>query len=393
MRVMHVADAHVDADRHGRRNPLTGRSTAIESNLACFNHVVDQALALNVDAFILAGDTWNSGRPSAEMISVVTDRVRDLTDAGITVVAEDGNHGRHGVHLHDRGPSALMTQAGARVYNTIDVLQVTTKSGDLSILTVPWPERARILAEMGLTDLTDPAQVDKAAAGWVAAEMDDAVERTDISGPLIAASHITVSDAQLTRGSETIVNTRGIFEEVILPLGAFTDLGVKYTALGHIHHQQHLGDIASYAGSLNRLTFGEAEDVKGALLIDLSGEQITRTNIETPARKMLNLRLDLDTDPDLTTIEPGTLIKAHLAPGERQVPEAIRDAIKAAGAYIVRTKTQPQKVDPNQQREKLAENIDPALALARWAETRGLDEAALADLTARARIVNDRCHH
>ena len=59
----------------------------------------------------------------------------------------------------------------------------------------------------------------------------------------------------------------------------------------------------------------------------------------------------------------------------------------------MRTKTQPQKIDPAQRREKLAENIDPALALARWSEGRGLDEAALADLTARARRVADRCAH
>ena len=392
MRIMHAADAHIDADRHGRRNPTTGRSTAIESNIACFNHVVDQAITLGVDAFVLPGDTWNSGRPSAEMISVVTDRVRDLVESGIPVIAEDGNHGRHGVHVNDRGPSALLSQAGALVYNSIGVLNVDTKSGPLHILTVPWPERSRILSQMGMTDLTDPAMVDKAVAGWVAAEMDDAVNLADMSGPLIATSHITVSDATLARGSETVVNTRGIFEEVILPLGTFTDLNVSYVALGHIHHQQHLG-AASYAGSLNRLTFGEAEDTKGALLVELTESGPNRTLIETPARAMLNLRLDNDPDPDLSAITPGTLIKAHLAPGERSVPEHIREAIKASGAYIVRTKTQPQKIDPAQRREKLAENIDPALALARWSEGRGLDESALADLTARARRVADRCTH
>ena len=126
--------------------------------------------------------------------------------------------------------------------------------------------------------------------------MDDAVSMADMSGPLIATSHITVSDATLSRGSETVVNTRGIFEEVILPLGAFTDLNVTYIALGHIHHQQHLG-AASYAGSLNRLTFGEAEDTKGALVIDLTDNGPVRTLVETPARAMLNLRLDNDPSP------------------------------------------------------------------------------------------------
>lgn len=392
MRILHVADAHVDADRHGRRNPDTGRSTAIESNIECFNHVVDQAIALDVDAFVMPGDTWNTGRPTAEMIAIVTDRVRDLTRAGIPVIAEDGNHGRHGVHIHDRGPSALLEQAGALVYNTIGVHTIETKSGPLDVLTVPWPERSRILTELGMTDMTDPATVDKAVAGWVASEIEDAVEAADLSGDLIVTSHITVTAATLTRGSETVVNTRGIFEEVTLPLGVFTEVGAKYVALGHIHHGQHHG-IASYAGSLNRLTFGEAEDDKGGLLVELTADGPKRTLIRTPARKMLNLRLDVNPDPNLDDIEPGTLIKAHLAAGERAIPDALRTAIRERGGLVVRTKTKPAHVDPAKRAEALAENVDPAIALAKWAESRGLDEKALSDLTARARLINERCAH
>lgn len=392
MRLLHFADVHIDADRHGRRNPETGRSTAVESNIECFNHAVDQALALNVDAVVIPGDTWNSGRPTAEMIAVVTDRVRDLTNAGIPVIAEDGNHGRHGVHIHDRGPSALLTQAGAFVYNTIGVHTIETKSGPLDILTVPWPERSRILSELGMTDMTDPAAVDKAVAGWIAAEVEDAVESAELTGNLIVSSHITVTDATLKRGSETIVNTRGIFEEVTLPLSLFTEVGAQYVALGHIHHAQHHG-IATYAGSLNRLTFGEADDDKGAQLVELTPDGPVRTLVPTPARTMLNLRLDVTPEPDLDQIAPGDLIKVHLAPGERSIKDTIRTAIRDAGGVIVRTKTKPAEIDPATRREAIAEGVDPAIALTKWAETRGLDEKALADLTARARLINDRCAH
>lgn len=393
MRLMHAADIHIDADRHGRRNPATGRSTAIESNIACFDHVINQALEQDVDALVLPGDTWNTGRPTAEMIAVVVDRIKKLTDAGIPVIAEDGNHGRHGVNINDRGPSALLREAGAIVYNEIGMQVVETKSGPLRVLTVPWPERSRILSSLGLTDLSDPAAVDKAVAGWVTAQVLTAAEQhTDMDSPLIVASHITVTDAQLVRGSETVVNTRGIFEEVTLPLGLFTEVGANYVALGHIHHGQHHG-IASYAGSINRLTFGEADDDKGALLVDLSSGAPERTLVRTPARKMLNLRLDVNPDPDLTELEEGTLIKAHLAPGERSVPETIRQVIKDAGAYIVRTKTQPLPVDARKRADALAEGVDPTVALARWAESRGLDDKALADLTVRARLVAERCAH
>lgn len=393
MRILHLADPHVDAARHGWRNPLTGQNTAIESNLACFDHVMDQAMSQDVDAVVIAGDIWNSGRPSSEMIARVTDKVYEVTQHGIPVVAEDGNHGRHGVHLQDRGPADLLERAGAVVYGKTAVYTLDTKSGPLHVLGVPWPERSRILSDMGMTDLSDPAAVDAACAGWVAQEIEDAIEDAGLTGgePLIASSHITVSEGTLSRGSETVVNTRGIFEEITLPLGVFTDAGADYIALGHIHHQQHHGK-ASYAGSLNRLTFGEAEDVKGGLLVEVTpGGDPVRTLVETPARNLLNLRLDKNPEPDLTALLPGTLVKPHLAPGEREVPQHIREAIKAAGGVIMRVKTTPAVQDATQMRQALAEDISPAEALSKWAGLKGLDEAAVADLTARARKVMSGC--
>lgn len=340
--LQHITDAHLGARRHGYKNPDTGESTADESVLSCWESAIHTGIENNVDAIVISGDLFDTSRPAAEMIARAMHPLTEALNQGIKVIAENGNHGRHGLAAAHRGPVDLLRSLGVTVYDSVGLHTLETKSGPLHVLGVPWPERARLLYEAG-ADQVAPDQVDALIGAYVTELIEDAMDAADISAGerLIVSSHITIGEANIARGSETVVNPRGVFEEVQIPLESLTGTGADYVALGHIHHHQHVGPRASYAGSLDRLTFGEAEDPKGTLLVGLTDDGPARRFIDTPARKMLNLRLENDPEPDLSEAEPGTLVKVHLAPGERAVPPHVRKAISAAGAIYVKPKIQP----------------------------------------------------
>lgn len=373
MLIQHISDPHIGVARHGHRNPETGENTADESVLRCFEAAIRAGQEQGVAAQLISGDIWDRGTPTPEMIARVIEPLRESIHNGIKVIAEDGNHGRHGVRPGHRGPADLLRAIGVTVYNEIGLHTVETNAGPLHVLGVPWPQRAVLAHEAGVDDV-DPAQLDDILADYITERIEDVLDAANLnpSENLVVSSHITINESTLTRGSETVVNPKGVFEEIQLPVEALTSIGANYVALGHLHQYQDVGPMASYSGSLDRLTFGEAEDPKGTLLVGLTDGEPTRQFIETPARRLLNLHLDPDKEPDLSDLEPGTLIKAHMAPGERVVPDPVRKAITAAGARLVKTKPAPLKRTVSA--AKIKNGLSLTDATRQWAKAEKLDK-------------------
>lgn len=68
--------------------------------------------------------------------------------------------------------------------------------------------------------------------------------------------------------------------------------GFDYVALGHLHTPQHFGARMHYPGSLMKYSFGEAEESKGVLMVqmDAQGQVDTRTIPLTPRREVRKVR-------------------------------------------------------------------------------------------------------
>lgn len=372
--IQHLDDIHKGKDTFGITNPETGETRANESLDNCLTFAIDQALERDVDAVIIPGDIWDNGRPSAEHISQIIDHLKRLTNAGIPVIAEDGNHGRHHVRSHNRGPAELLRNIGVTVYDKVGMHTLDTKAGPLHVLGVPWPERARLLHEAGAEEVP-LEQRDDVIAAYIADLIDDEMDAADIGQgeKLIVASHVTVSSEKqglkLERGSEEYLNPRGVFEEVIMPLDALIGTGADYVALGHIHHHQDLGN-ATYAGSLNRLSFGEAEEEKGALFVTLNDDGPTREFVPTPALDLLNLDLGKNPEPDLSEITPGTLVK--IFEGEKPVTDALKKDLAKAGATLLRV--EPKKVTHHITGGRIKEGLTIPDAARQWADHEGLNK-------------------
>ena len=135
------------------------------------------------------------------------------------------------------------------------------------------------------------------------------------SGPAILVGHAEIEGASF--GSEkglTLVN------DVTLPLSLLTEKKLSYVALGHIHKFQELSKkpYVIYAGSPERIDFGEAKEEKGFVLIDVpkTGET-TYEFIKTPARKFIHINMDLKANDE----NPTKIILAEIE--KREIKEAI----------------------------------------------------------------------
>ena len=78
----------------------------------------------------------------------------------------------------------------------------------------------------------------------------------------------------------------GEFNEAIIP-SSYLRSDMDYIALGHYHNHSCAADNAYYAGSIERLTFAEADDAKGFLVIELDTKK--RKFVKLAAREMMDL--------------------------------------------------------------------------------------------------------
>lgn len=85
MRILHTADWHYGMRHYG----LPQREADMYK---AGDFVVKRAIELKVDAVVLAGDIFDTPKPSAFTVQVLADQVRRLHDAGIEVLGIDGNH-------------------------------------------------------------------------------------------------------------------------------------------------------------------------------------------------------------------------------------------------------------------------------------------------------------
>lgn len=375
LKVLHTGDGHIDSNTHGTTNPETGISTAWESHQRAVASSVQAAIDNEVDAFIDAGDAFDTGMPSQEAILMYADLLKPLMDAGIPYIALGGNHERirvrpsqrtatltlgailspHGeVHIAERNPELIRLDSG------------------LQVAAMPWLSKSTILSQLGETRL-DPAEGDRRIVQYALDALERMCDDADDTSPFIMASHVTVDDVRLDsiakghkRGSE--VDTAHVFSEPILPRKALEDSPISYAALSHIHARQRMGQKCFYAGSPDRLTLTDADDPKSVNLVTIGDDNTLEAVdfIETDARQMSEINLtDADAEERLDALEPGALVGLVLAAGESQAPDEIVDQINDLGARIIETKKTPLD-RPRNAAVTLPERINPVEALSTW---------------------------
>jgi exonuclease SbcD len=299
IRIMHLADIHIGMENYGRLDPATGLNGRVMDFLRRLNEAVDYALDNEVDLVLFAGDAYKTRDPNSTYRREFARRVKKLADAGTPVVLLVGNHD---LPAQDKRASSIDIFRTLGVPNVLVATQdrlhriITRRGAPIQVATVPYPVRQRLLSRDEHKDKTI-AELDALVQELVTQNIQALAEQVDPSIPAILVGHFSVSDAEY--GSERTVM---LGRDVVVLKSVLAVPAWDYVALGHIHRHQELNKGQQppivYAGSLERIDFGEEKEPKGFVVADVRRGHADWEFHRVEARRFVTIREDVRDQAD-----------------------------------------------------------------------------------------------
>ncbi len=268
VRIAHLADIHIGMENYGRLNPETGLNQRLHDFLHSLDQAIDGALAADVHLVVIAGDIYKTRDPSATHQREFARRIRRLVAADVPVFIAAGNHDL---------PLAPGRATSVDIFRALDVPQVTiartvsphtvaTRVGPVQVLAFPWTLRSMALAQAEFKNRTI-AELNQAMIDLNRAKLLADAQGLDPTLPTMVVGHAHMLGGRI--GAERLL-TMG--NDPMYDLGLFDLPGVDYVALGHLHQHQAMSYQRPgivYAGSIDRVDFGEEGEDKGWVQVEL----------------------------------------------------------------------------------------------------------------------------
>jgi exonuclease SbcD len=309
IRLLHFADLHIGMENYGRLDPRSGVSGRVLDFLGRFDQLIDYGRERDVDLVIFSGDAFKTRDPNPTYQRAFARRVKQLADAGVPVVLLVGNHDLPAMAQKASSIDIFHTLAVPNVIvgRVEQVHRIETRRGPVQVVTVPYPVRGRLLSHSEYRGLS-MADLDRALQQVVTDTIEALKAGLDPEIPTVLVGHFSVSGA--VWGSERSVM---LGRDVVVPKSALADPVFDYVALGHIHKHQNLtaGEAGAppvvYAGSLERIDFGEEGQPKGFCWVELARGGTTWEFVEGDARRFLTIRVDVraneESDPTQAVLD------------------------------------------------------------------------------------------
>ena len=389
MRILHFADVHIGVENYGRTDPETGLSTRLGDFLSTLDEVVECAIGERVDLALFCGDAYKSRDPSQTHQREFAKRIARLSSEGIPAFLVVGNHDMPQITSRATALEIFRTLDVSNVYtgDTLDTSVVQTADGPVQIVALPWIRRSAFLTRDETRHMT-PDDVNEAVQRSLTELVRGRAEALDPSIPALFAGHVSVGDASTGSEQWMMLGRDHVLLKSAVALPQF-----DYVALGHVHKHQVLGrdPLIVYAGSLQRVDFGEEKDPKGFCLIDLDpakpvGQRIRSFEFrEVGARSFLTISVDIrsdDLDPSGTVIRAieghhidGAIVRVAIAlPPELEGhlrDEDIRKALSAAH-FVASVSVKVAEQRRTRLGQTYSEALEPREALRLYFESRNV---------------------
>ncbi|MBP6015925.1 MAG: exonuclease SbcCD subunit D [Candidatus Promineofilum sp.] len=294
VKVLHFADAHIDIANYGRHDPKTGLPFRVIDFLKSLDCIVDAAVEEQVDLVIFAGDAYKDRNPQPTFQRAWGERMMKLSRAGIATLLLVGNHDMAPADNRAHTLQEYGTLAVPHIFVADDIRVWGPKELGIpvQVLTLPWITRSRFLArhEMAGKSLDE---VHAALAERLGEALDGILQNeVDPSLPLILTAHTSIGGASF--GSERLVM---LGQDLVLSKSLVTNPRFDYVALGHIHKHQSINDKPPvvYAGSIERIDFGEWREPKGYVLAEVEQGRAPWKFVELETRPFYDQLIRVET--------------------------------------------------------------------------------------------------
>lgn len=310
----------------------------------CFTHAVDQAILRNVDVAVISGDATDHGLDMhSPAVMALAKQIRRLSDhCPVLMLQGTFSHeppgtldvfrfigGKYEVCVVDRicqvmlaGNSWYVSEDWCFDPSSIDSTLLAT-----AVFTcIPTVNKAAVAAVVGASNAAYAVgdHISNLLAGFGPVNLKFA----EAGIPTMGVSHGTVNGCLTEHG----VPMDGLDHE--FTTGSLFSAMCSSFALGHIHaHQSWNQDMRqiAYSGSVGRLHYGE-KGAKGFLVWSVDSSSSSFDFVETPARKMIDLKFD--GLPDMETIKAaisdtdGAFVRVRWTVDEEHRESVDREAIK-----------------------------------------------------------------
>ncbi|MDB9310831.1 exonuclease SbcCD subunit D [Aphanizomenon sp. CS-733/32] len=299
MKILHLSDIHIGSGFcHGRVNPVTGLNTRLEDFVKTLSWCIDRAIADHVDLVLFGGDAFPNATPAPYVQEAFANQFRRLVDADIPTVLLVGNHDQHSQGLGGASLNIYRTLGvpGFVVGDTLTTHRISTQTGDIQIITLPWLTRSTLMTRQE-TQGSSLAEVNQLLTDRLEVVIEAEIRRLDPNLPTVLLAHLMADNATL--GAERLL---AVGKGFTLPLSLLTRPCFDYVALGHVHKHQNLNKSNDppviYPGSIERVDFSEEKEDKGYVMIDLEKGKVNWEFCPLPVRTFRTIEIDLSKQDD-----------------------------------------------------------------------------------------------
>jgi exonuclease SbcD len=314
IRILHLADLHLGVENYGRVDPETGLHTRLLDYLARLDEAIEIGVHAGVHAVLIAGDIYKNRTPNPTHQREFAKRIRRIREAGLPVFILIGNHDVSPTIGRANSIEIFHTLAldGVTIASRPGIHRIETSAGAFQIVAMPWVTRHNLLTKEDARSASI-REVESLLLERVDRFLQAAVHDLDPQLPAVLTLHGTIHGA--TTGAEQQMM---LDRDLVLPRSAVTISGIDYVALGHIHRHQSLGEHPPvvYPGSIERVDFGEENEDKGCVIVDLVKGAATWQFMKLAARPFITIDVDVRASP-----EPQT--RALLAIEKRELRDAV----------------------------------------------------------------------
>ncbi len=293
IRILHFADLHIGVENYGRLDPKTGLNRRVMDFLDRLDAVISLAIERQADVVLFAGDAFHRRNPTPTHQREFARRIRRLSEAHIHTVLLTGNH--DSPVMARRASSLEIFDALAVPYVTFvsrpRLLRLETPRGLLQVAAIPYPIWQRLFTRKQYRRMSQE-ELQQAMTGALVDAIADLAAQLDPDAPAVLLGHFSVDNAKLGSERELMVG-----RDVTVPISALTDAAWDYVALGHIHRHQNLNPSNTppvvYAGSVERVDFGEAKQPKGCCWVEVEPGEAFWEFVTLPARAFVTVDVDV----------------------------------------------------------------------------------------------------
>ncbi|MGB3199576.1 MAG: exonuclease subunit SbcD [Nodosilinea sp.] len=400
--LLHLSDIHMGSGfAHGRLNPETGLNTRLEDFIAALTRCIDRALAESVDLVLFGGDAFPDATPPPLVQQALASQFCRLSAAGIPTVLLVGNHDQHAQGLGGASLSIYRTLGvpGVVVGDRLETHQITTRSGPVQVITLPWLTKSALLTRPETEGLS-MSQVNELLLDRLRVALEGEIRRLDPDRPTILLAHAMVDTASY--GAERFLATGRGFT---IPMALLARSCFDYVALGHVHRHQVLCQqpLMIYPGSIERVDFSEEAEAKGYLLVQVDKGQAQAEFCPLPVRPFKTIEVDLTQAEAPQTRLEQAIAQADIADAvvrclytlrTDQVDHIDQTALETA-LFAAHTYSLQPELKAQTSRSRLPElgtdsSLDPLTALGAYLANRSdLDDIAAGMMTAAAALMAD----